>query len=164
MEMIEYRAGTGEPTGAPQPAVPPAGRVAGRVMYAGAAASAIHAVAVLLTPGAMKTAIEQKHPDQSAGTLSTITVIATVVLALIGAVLFIWVARACLRGKSPARITAAVLATLGFLFVIYDVSAGRSAVSLILSFVVEAIGLASVALLWLPSSSAYLRYFKRPQL
>jgi hypothetical protein len=79
-------------------------------MYAGADASAIHAVAVLLTPGAMKTAIEQKHPDQSAGTLSTITVIATVVLGLIGAVLFIWVARACLRGKSPARITAAVLA------------------------------------------------------
>jgi hypothetical protein len=165
--MIEYRPEAGQLPGTSQPAVPPAVRVAVRVMYAGAAASVIHAVVVLATPGAMRTAIEQKHPYQSASTLSTlsmITVITTAVLALIGAVLFIWIARACLRGKSPARITAAVFAALGFLLVIYDVSAGRSAVSLILSFVVEAIGLASVAFLWLPSSGAYFRYFKRPQL
>jgi hypothetical protein len=165
--MIEYRPEADQLPGTSQPAVPPAVRVAVQVMYAGAVASVIHAIVVLAMPGAMRTAIAQKHPDQSAGTLSTlstITVIATAVLALIGAVLFIWIARACLRGKSPARITATMFAALGVLLVIYDVSAGRSTASLILSFVVEAIGLASVAFLWPPSSGAYFRHFKRPQL
>ena len=165
--MIGHRPQAVQLPGTSQPAVPPAVRVAVRVMYAGAAASVIHAVVVLAMPGAMRTAIAHKHPSLSAGTLSTlstITVISTVVLALIGAVLFIWVARACLRGKSPARITATVFAALGALSVIYDVSAGRSTASLIMSFVVEAVGLASVAFLWLPASGAFFRYFKRPQL
>jgi hypothetical protein len=167
MEMIEYRAGTGQPPGTVEPAVPPAVRAAVRVMYAGAVAAVIHAVVVVVTAGAMKTALQQKHPHLSAGTLSTlttITVVATAVLSLLGAVLFIWIARAGGRGKSPARITAAVLAALGALVLVYDVSNGRGTASLIVGFVVEAIGLASVAFLWLPSSSAYFQYFKRPQL
>jgi hypothetical protein len=166
--MIEYNAKTSQQApGTLQPAVPPAVRDAAWVMYAGAVASAIHVVVVLVTTGATKTALEHKHPHLSAGALSTltsITVIATAALALIGAVLFISLARACRRGKNSARITAAVLAALGVLIAIYDVSAGRSTLNLILSFVVAAIGLASVTLLWLPSSGVYFRYFKRPQL
>jgi len=85
-------------------------------------------------------------------------------LAVIGVVLFVWVARACRRGKNSARITAAVLAALGVLIAIYDVSAGRSTVNLIASLVVAALGLASAAVLWQRSAGAYFRYFKRPQL
>ena len=165
--MIEHRLEAGQLPGSSQPAVPPAVRVAVRVMYAGAIASVIHAVVALATHGAMKAALAQKHPLWSPGTLSkltTITVIATAVLALIGAVLFIAIARASKRGKNAARNTAAVLGAAGVLISIYDVEIGRSTATLAWGFAVTAIGLASVVLLWLPSSGAYFRYFKRPQL
>jgi hypothetical protein len=165
--MIEYRPEAGQLPGTSQPAVPPAVRVAVRVMYAGAVASVIHAVVALATTGAMKAALEQKHPQWSPGTLSkltTVTVIAIAVVALIAAVLFIWIARASMRGKNAARIAAAVLGAIGVLLPIYDVGIGRSTATLAWGFAVIAIGLASVVLLWLPSSGAYFRYFKRPQL
>jgi hypothetical protein len=164
--MIEHHAETSQPPGIHEPEIPAGIRSACWVMYAGAVASVIHAVVALITTGATKSAIHGKHPHLAAGTLSTltsITVIATAVLALIGAGLFIWIARACRRGKNWARVTGTVFAVLGVLLAIYDVSAGRSAASLIVSFVVAALGLASVAILWQHSSSAYFRYFKRPQ-
>jgi hypothetical protein len=159
------QAGTGQPV-ALQPTPPPAVRNAVGVMYAGAAASLIHAVVALVTAGATKTVLKHKHPLWSAGTLSTlttITVIAIAVLALIGAVLFVWIARGCRRGSNKARITAAVLAALGVLIAIYDVSIGRGTATLIMGFVVTAIGLASVVILCQRSSSAYFRQFTRPQ-
>jgi hypothetical protein len=166
-EVIEYHAETSQPPGIFQPVVPPAVRNAGRVMYAGAVACVIHVAVVLVTTDATKTAIRAKNPHLSADTVSTLTsiaVIATAVIAVIAAVLFVWIARACTRGKNWARITGTALAGLGVLFAIYDVSAGRGTASLIYSFVVAAIGLASVALLWQRSSGAWFRYFKRPEL
>ncbi|MGB6456653.1 MAG: hypothetical protein WBH47_19470 [Streptosporangiaceae bacterium] len=165
--MIEHRTENGQLPGTVQPDVPAAIRNACRIMYAGAVASVIHAVVVLVTAGATKVALRQKHPHLSAAGLSTltnVTVIATAIIAVIAAVLFVWIARACRRGKNSARISAAVLAVLGVLFGLYDVSAGRSTVNLIFSFAVAGIGLASVALLWLRSSGAYFRRLKRPEL
>jgi hypothetical protein len=57
-----------------------------------------------------------------------------------------------------------VLVVLGVLAGVYDVSIGRGAATLIVGFAVTAIGLLSAARLWLLSSGAYFRYFKRPQL
>jgi hypothetical protein len=165
--MIQYPTATSQPPGAREPDVPAAIRNACRIMYAGAVVSAVHTVVVSVTSGAMKAALQQKHPHLSAAALSTltnVTVIATAVVTVIGAVLFVAIARACGRGKNSARITAAVLAVLGLLAAFYDVSAGRSTVNLIFSFGVAAIGFASVALLWQRDSGAYFRYFKRPQL
>jgi drug/metabolite transporter (DMT)-like permease len=164
--MIDYHGQTSQLPGTVEPVVPAAVRNAVRVMYAGAVACVIHVAVVVGTAGVTKTVLEHKHPHLSAGTLSTltsVTVIATAVIALIEAVLFIWVARGCGRGRNWARITGTVFAVLGVVFAVYDVSAGRSTASLILSFVVAAIGLASVAIVWQPRSSAYFRYFKRPQ-
>jgi hypothetical protein len=165
--MIEHPREISQPPGVTEPAAPRDVRVAGWIMYAGGAVSVIRVVVTLVTTGATKAAIHAKHPGMSASTLSTttgITVIATAVLSLIGALLFIWIARACLRGKNAARVTATVLAALGVLLLIYDVSAGRGTADLAVSYVVEALGLASVTFLWLPSSGTYFRYFKRPQL
>jgi hypothetical protein len=175
--MIEYRTSATQPADTREPDVPAAIRNACRIMYAGEVASAIHAVVALVTTGATKTALQQKHPQWSAGTLSTlttITVFAIAAMALIGlrhrsggtdrrgAVHLD--PRACRRGRNAARITAAVLAVLGVLAGVCDVSIGRGAATLIVGFAVTAIGLLSAALLWLSSSGAYFRYFKRPQL
>jgi Fe2+ transport system protein B len=165
--MINYRTKTSQPRGTSEPDAPAALRNACRIMYAGAVASASHAVVALATTGATKTALEHKHPQWSGHTLSTlttITVFAIAALALIGVALFIWIARACRRGKNAARIAATVLAAVGVLFGPYDISIGRGTATLIVGFVVTAIGLASVAALWWPSSSAYFRHLKRPQL
>jgi hypothetical protein len=92
--MIEYRTSATQPADTREPDVPAAIRNACRIMYAGEVASAIHAVVALVTTGATKTALQQKHPQWSAGTLSTlttITVFAIAAVALIGAVLFIWI-------------------------------------------------------------------------
>jgi hypothetical protein len=168
--MIEYNTQTDQRPGQQpdtlRPAVPAAIRNAARVMYAGAAASVVHFVVVLVATGPTKNAIEHKHPQLSASALSTvtdITVVTGAVAALIGVAAFIWIARLCLRGRNWARITAAVLAGLGVLAAVYDPSAGRAAADLVMTFVVAAIGVVTVWLLWQRSSNDYFRYFKRPE-
>jgi hypothetical protein len=87
--------------------------------------------------------------------------------ALIGTVLFVWMARACLDGKNWARITAAALCALGVLGAFLDlggaITGGRSTANLITTFVVAGIGLVSICLLWQRSSNAYFRTFGSPR-
>jgi len=138
-----------------------------KIMYAGAVASVLHAVVYVATQGADKTAIERRYPHMSAGTVSTlthITVISGVIVGLLGAVLFTWVARSCQRGRNWARVTATVLVVVGVLAAVYDLVSPRAAAVTITSFMVCLIGLAAVVLLWRGSSSAYFKLFTRPQL
>jgi hypothetical protein len=138
-----------------------------KVMYAGAAASAIHAVVYVATQGAEKAAIERRYPHKPAGTVSTlthVTVIGGVIVGLLGAALFIWVARSCRRGRNWARVTATVLFVLGVLAAVYDLVSPRAAAVTVVSFGVCLIGLAAVVLLWLGSASAWFKFCTRPQL
>jgi hypothetical protein len=142
-------------------------RTAVKIMYAGAGASVLHAIAYVATQGAGKAAIERRYPHMPAGTVSTLThvmVIAGVVVCLFGAVGFAWTARSCKSGRNWARVTATVLLVLGVLAAVYDLVSPRAAAVTIISFVVCLIGLAAVALLWRGSSSAYFKLFTRPQL
>jgi hypothetical protein len=142
-------------------------RTAVKIMYAGAGASVLHAAVYVATQGADKAAIERRYRHMSAGTVSTlthVTVISGVIVCLLGAVLFTWIARSCKSGRNWARVTAAVLVVLGVLAAVYDLVSPRAAAVTIISFVVCLIGLAAVVLLWRGSASAYFTFFKRPQL
>jgi hypothetical protein len=167
-EMIEHQTDTGQRPDTLQPAAPLAVRNAALVMYAGAVACVIRTVVALVTSGATKTAIEHKYPRLSASGINTvthITVISEAVAALIGAVLFIWIARACLQGKNWARITGTVFCALGLLGILtasLGVGSGRTAANLIMTCVVAGIGLISICLLWQRGSNAYFRRFGRP--
>lgn len=138
-----------------------------QLMYAGAVVAAIHSVIYLVTAGAQKSAIRAKHPHMSASTLSAITtgtVIFETVVALLSAVLFIWIARLCLKGRSGARITGTVLWVIAALFTAYSLGPGAvTTLDAVIIVVVQVIGLCAVVLLWLRSSSAYFTLFKRPQ-
>jgi hypothetical protein len=150
-----------------QPAVPRSVLTAVKIMYAGAVVSVLHAVVYAATQGAGKTAIERRYPHMPAGTVSTlthVTVISGVIVGLLGAVLFAWVARSCQSGRNWARVTATVLFVLGVLAAVYDLVSPRAAGVTIISFVVCLLGLAAVVLLWRGSSSAYFKLFTRPQL
>jgi hypothetical protein len=142
-------------------------RTAVKIMYAGAVVSVLHAVVYVATQGADKAAIERRYRHMPAGTVDTlthVTVIAGVIVGLLGAVLFAWVARSCQSGRNWARVTASVLAVLGVLAAVYDLVSPRAVAVTVVSFVVCLIGLAAVVLLWRGSSSAYFTLFTRPQL
>lgn len=164
--MIQQYPDSAQVPGTRRPAPPPSVLSAARVMYAGAVASVILAITYVMTMSATKTAIEKKNPHFSASTLSTVThvgVIIGTIGALIGAVLFIWIARSCKSGKNWARVTATVLAAVSVLGTLYDfVSAVAPAVR-VFNLVLLLTGLAAVTLLWLGSSNAYFSFFKRPQ-
>jgi hypothetical protein len=138
-----------------------------KAMYAGAVIASIHAVIYVVTAGAQKTAIEAKHPHMSPSTLSAVTtgaVIFEAVIAVLSAVLFVWIARSCLKGRNGARITGTVFWIVAVLFTAYSLGPGAvTTLAAVVIVVVDLIGLAAVVLLWLRSSSAYFRFFKRPQ-
>jgi hypothetical protein len=168
--MIEQHTQTGQRPDTVRTDVPRAVRSAAWVMYAGAVASVIRVVADLATVHATKTAIGHRDPNLSASALNTLThiaVIAEVAGGVIGTVLFVWMARACLDGKNWARITAAALCALGVLGAFLDlggaITGGRSTANLIMTFVVAGIGLVSICLLWQRSSNAYFRTFRSPR-
>ncbi len=56
-----------------------------------------------------------------------------------------------------------MLCVIGFLGAVYHLISPEATLSLIASFVLFLIGLTAVVLLWLRSSSAYFKYFKRPE-
>lgn len=151
---------------AQQPSAPGSVLNAVKVMYAGAAVSVINAVIYLVTQNSTKTAIAKKHPHLSASTLNTVThvgVIIGAIVGLIGAALFIWIARSSRSGKNWARVTGTVFFAITVLGTVYNLVSGEAMVIGAMSFIVMAIGLAAVVLLWQASSNSYFSFFKRPQ-
>lgn len=166
--MIDHNTATAQRPGTLQPAAPLAVRNAARVMYAGAVASVTRSVVDFVTAGATKMAIEHKYPQLSAGAINTVThtsVIGGAVTALIGAVLFVWIARACTQGKNWARITGTVFCALGLLSILtasLDVGATGTAANVITSCVVAGIGLVSICILWRRGPNAYFQHVRHP--
>jgi len=165
--MIEHYPNAAQTPELQRPGPPASLRRAVQVMYAGAIVTAIHAVIYVATAGAEKTAIKVKHPQMLPGTLSAVAagvVTFETVVAVLSAVLFVWIARQCLKGRNGARITATVLLVVAVLLTAYRLGPGAgTTLDAVVMVVVDLIGLAAVVLLWLRSSSAYFAFFKRPQ-
>jgi hypothetical protein len=164
--MVQPYPATAEVPEIDRPAIPASVLNAIKVMYAGAVVSVIHIVADVSDQGATKTAIEKKNPSLSISSVNTIVhvaLFAEVIAGLLGAILFIWIARSCRNGKNWARKTGTVLWFIAILGTVYDLTAATATLSEILNFAVVLIGLAALVLLWRASSSAYFKYFKRPE-
>jgi hypothetical protein len=167
--MIQQHTDTAQRPDTRRPTAPAAVRNAALVMYAGAVASVARVVVTFVASAATKTAIGHKYPQLSAGAINTVTHVAVIggaVAALIDAVLFVWIARACLRGKNWARITATVCCALGLLDILtvsLNLGAGRTAANVIMSSVVAGIGLVSICLLWQRGPNAYFQRFRGPR-
>jgi hypothetical protein len=149
-----------------RPAIPASILNAVRVMYAGAVFSVLHIIIDLTDQSATKTAIRKKNPHLSLHSVNNIihaAVIAEVAAGVLGAVLFIWIARSCRSGKNWARITGTVFWFIAILGTVYDLVTAEATLSEIANIVAVLIGLAAVVLLWMRSSSAYFKYFKRPE-
>lgn len=163
--MIDYPQAAQAPA-ENRPPVPASLRNAVRAMYAGAAVAVAHAVSYLVTVSALKTAIRQKHPTLSVSGLNTaanVAVIIGTVAAFVAALCFIWIARSCLAGKNWARITGTVFFAISVVVTVYNLSSPGTTVSQVLVLIENLAGLTAVVLLWQGASSAYFRFFKRPE-
>jgi hypothetical protein len=167
--MYEPYPGTG-PEPQPQPPAPPASpppsiQKAVRLMYAGAAIEVVAFVIALLTSGSRRASILKAHPGYTVTQVHRTELALTVPLAIgavIAIILWVWMARANQRGRSWARVVAAVLFginTIDLLGSLALVSHGTSLAAgvpaLIVGVVIWLIGLAATLLLFRKDASAF---------
>jgi hypothetical protein len=127
-------------------------------MYAGAIVSAIIFVLDLLTVNVTRTALKKAYPNYTAHQISTLVTADLVVGVIVGLVsvgLWVFVARACLRGRNWARMTGTVLFGLDTLFILLSLTRFKGGLSVLIGLVVWLIGLGAVVMLWRKESSAF---------
>jgi hypothetical protein len=154
--------GSAEPGPPAGPASAPQSVIrAARAMYAGAAASVIGIVIDLLMRHTIRAAIIAHRGKMTTAQVNTsyhAELAVLVIVGLIGAGLWLWMARGCLAGKSWARVTSTVLFGLNTLSVIIGAAAAPGGgLTRLYGVVVWVIGLIAVIFLWQRASSDYFR-------
>jgi hypothetical protein len=145
-----------------QPAsAPPSVLRAVQVMYVGLAASLLGIVVDMTTLSATRSAILTRNPGYTASQLNNaehLEIGLFIAGGLIGAALWLWMAQSCKAGKGWARVVSTVffgIETISVLAGVVGVQGGG--LTRIFGFLVWAIGLVAIILLWQRSSSAYFR-------
>ncbi|HZR48318.1 MAG TPA: hypothetical protein VFB06_02255 [Streptosporangiaceae bacterium] len=129
-----------------------------RVMYAGAASSLIGILVDVLTVGDTKNEIARHSTTMTASQLSStehVLVAAFIAGGVIGAAVWVFLARSCKDGKPWARIVATVLFGLATVDTLVGITAPLAAAAKGYAAVVWLIGLVAIVFLWRGTSSAY---------
>ncbi len=154
-----YPAGTQLPE-AQRPPVPPQVVNAVRAMYIGAAASLLGIVIDILTVGATKTAIERRSRHLTVSQVNAsqhVLVIGFIVGGVVGAAVWIFLARACQRGQGWARTVGTVLFGLATVDTIVGLTAPVAGAVKLWAILPWLIGLTAVILLWQRPSTTYFK-------
>jgi hypothetical protein len=150
--------GAPEPSRTPSSPAPTSINRAVRVMYAGAVASLVGIGIDFIGIGSIRTRIENANHKLSAAQVSSsehVLIVLFIVGGLIGAGLWVWMARSNGAGRSWARIVATVLFALDTILQFVGLGAGSGAAGRIFAIVVWLIGLTAIILLWQRTSSQY---------
>jgi len=151
----------GMPAGVPKPPLPSTVKNAYYLMLAGAVLSVIGLVVGLGSKSAMRTAVVKASPTLTTTQVNTAVNLAfgvIVVLGLVGAGLWVWMAFANKAGKNWARITGTVffgLYTLSMLSTLAQHASTGATVGL--SVVSWLVALAATILIWNKASTAYYK-------
>lgn len=155
------------PTATAIATAPPSITRAARVMYVGAAASVIGIIIDLTTYSSLQNAIathQRKNgkplTHSQVVDLAHVEVVVLVVVGLIAAGVWIWLARKCLAGRSWARVVSTVLFAISTISAFVSVGGGAlsaGGATRIFGIVVWLIGLAAIVLLWQRASSDYFK-------
>jgi hypothetical protein len=149
----------------PPASVPQSVQRAVRVMYVGLAASLLGIVVDMTTLSATRSAILKRNPGYTAVQVNNaehLEIGLFIAGGLIGAALWLWMAQSCRAGKSWARVVSTVFFGIDTLSVLVGATAVQGGgLSRIYGFVVWAIGLTAVILLWQRASSEYFRAAQR---
>lgn len=167
------RSSYGVPGQAPPPTEPPPPlRLAVGLMYVGAAFSVIGTVIGVADMDEVKRRIAEDNPSLSAteveSTASGAAVVA-VLMALLTAGLWIWMAIMNRKGKSWARVVATVLGAIAGFFTLLSLAVGLSVnvdgerpVDTVISVLSLVLAVVILILLYRPESSAYYEAVSRP--
>ena len=167
--MYQPFPGGAEPREADTPAaaVPRSITRAVQVMYVGAAVSVIGIIVDLTTYSSLQHALATRTRKNGKPlthaqvvNLAHVEVVALVVVGLIGAGLWVWMARSNRAGKSWARVVSTVLFAIETISVFVSVGGGALAAgdaTRIYGFVVWIVGLVAIVLLWQRASSDYFK-------
>jgi hypothetical protein len=140
------------------PSEPPASiRRAAILMYVGAALSVLGLLFTLLARDDIRDAIEDNDSSLSADDVDAATNLIVgvgVVVGILGAALWLWMAYANKAGRSWARVVATVLGGLNILFTLFSLSGGGG-LNLIINVLTIALAAYILYLLYRPESSAY---------
>ncbi len=148
----------GQPAALAAPAPPAAILNAVKLMYVGAAVSIAGLIIGLATAGGLKAAIRKAEPQLTqvqVNNTATFLIGATVIIGLLGATLWLWMAWANKRGMSWARIVSSVLFGISTLETVTSVTRPGDLFSKIITVVIWVVGLGAAVLLWVPESSEY---------
>jgi hypothetical protein len=130
-------------------------------MYVGLAVSLIGIIVDMTTLSSTRSAILKRNPSYTATQLNNaehLQIGLFIAGGLIGAALWLWMAQSCRAGKSWARVVSTVFFGIDTLSVLVGAAAVQGGgLSRIYGFVVWAIGLVAIILLWQRSSSDYFR-------
>ena len=136
-----------------------------RVMYVGLAASLLGIVVDMTTLSATRSEILKRNPSYTAVQVNNaehLEIGLFIASGLIGAALWLWMAQSCRAGKSWARVVSTVFFGIDTLSVLVGATAVQGGgLSRIYGFVVWAIGLTAIILLWQRASSEYFRAAQR---
>jgi hypothetical protein len=142
---------------------PPSIQKAVKLMYAGAAVSTVSLIVSVILPlaniAASKAALKKDHPSLTASQVNqafNLGIAVAVISGAVGAVLWLWMARANAQGKNWARITSSVffgLATISLFSVLND----PSVLGVIFAVLLWVVGLGAIILLWRRESSDFYR-------
>lgn len=137
-----------------KPAVPASVRDAIRLMYAGAVVSLLGIAVNLATLHTTANLLQQRSRQVQVDTLEHALMAGAIVSGLIGAGLWIFIARACGDGRSWARVTGSVLFGVATVAALGSLAVPEAVPAKIVWFVIWLIGLAATVLLWRRTSSA----------
>jgi hypothetical protein len=154
-----YPSGAGMPE-ANRPLSPAPVRNAVRVMHAGAVASLLGIVLDLATINATQDAMHHRFPTLTSSQLSAQQiplVVGWLVGGLLAVALWVIIGRACSAGLSWARILGTVLFGIATIEALANLAVPEAALVKIYWFVVWAIGLVTVVLLWQSQAGAFFR-------
>lgn len=131
-----------------------------KLMYAGAALSAIGALLTLLQRSAIEDSILDADSSLTESELDSAVAVAMafgVVIGLIGAGIWLWMASANGRGRRWARTVASVLGGLNVLFTLLGLAGMNSSTGLsnVMSMVSAVLAAVIIYLLWRPESTRF---------
>ena len=159
--MVQRYPSSGIPVEPQRPPAPQAVLNAVKLMYAGAAITTVSLVILLVEVGTIKPALRNEYPHWTASQVNQgfESVLARAVIsAVIGIVLWLWMAWANNRGVSWARIVATVLFALDTLLSLLGLSVGpRTPIDLVFPVLTWLVGLGAIWLLWRPDSTAFFK-------
>jgi hypothetical protein len=143
---------------ATRPPIPASVRTATTIMYAGAAASVIAMIVDIATINATRNAFARHFPDLTTQQLTAQQIPLTVgwiIGGLLGATLWIVIARACRAGKNWGRVTGTVAFGVATVEVPGNLAVPEATAARIFFLLIWLIGLVAVIYLWRGDSRAF---------